>query len=174
MKYLTLLFLSLSLLLCSCGNNDEPPLEVSLPISKTYLPASVEFNTDDLSEEQKRELIHLANNDHVITTVAELPQDPIGLSDAYRKINFNENTLLIKYVLHDYTIDTYSNTYYRDTKENSYNWYVNIGTASDTNVDTDNTSLTRFAILVRKLPADAKVRFWVGLTQLGWFPEPAE
>lgn len=174
MKYLTLLFLSLSLLLCSCGNNDEPPLEVSLPISKTYLPASVEFNTNDISEEQKHNLIYLVNNEHIINTVSELPDDPIGFSDAYRKINFNESTLLIKYVLHDYTIDTYSNTYYRNTKENSYNWYVNIGTSSDSDVDTDKTSLTRFAILVRKLPADAQVRFWVGLTQLGWFPEAAE
>ena len=174
MKHLTLLFLSLSLLLCSCGNNDEPPLEVTLPISKTYLPASAGFNTSDISEEQKRNLIHLVNNEHVINTVSELPEDPIGFSEAYHKINFNESTLLIKYVLHDYTIDTYSNTYSRDTKENSYNWSVNIGTASDSNIGADNLSLTRFAILVRKLPADAQVKSWFSLTQLGWFPEPAE
>ncbi len=158
-------------MLCSCNNNDEPDLEILLPISETYIHASIEFNINSMDEEQKRNLIHLVNNEHIINNVSELPNDPIGFSEAYHKINFKESTLLIKYVLHDYTIDTYSNRYYRNTKENSYNWAVNIGTASDTNIDSDDMWFTRFAILVKKLPADAQVKSWFGLTQLGWFPE---
>ena len=44
---------------------------------------------------------------------------------------------------------------------------INIGTASDT----EYCRFTRFAILVKKLPTDAKVVIWQGLTQLGWYPE---
>lgn len=100
-----------------------------------------------------------------------MPNDPMGFSEAYHKINFKESTLLIKYVLHSYTMETYSNRYYRNTKENSYNWTINVGTASDTDIDTDNMWLTRFAILVRKLPTDAQVKTWFGLSSIGWYPE---
>lgn len=171
MRYLSLLLLTISLMLCSCNNNDEPDLEISLPIHEKYLPVSINFNINSLDDAQKRDLIHLVNNEHIINDASELPNDPIGFSDAYTKINFNESTLLIKYLLHDYTIDTYRNRYYLNTKENIYNWSINIGTASDIDVDSDDMFFTRFAILVKKLPSDAHVKTWYGLTQLGWFPE---
>ena len=170
MKYLTLLILSLSILLNSC-NNHEPPLEIRLPISEVYVPVSVEFNEKEISQEDKSKLIHLANNQYVINDVSEIPNDPLGLSEtfgvAFDKVNFNEYTLLIKYIINDWTIDSYNNSYYRNTQENTYNWSINIGTASDT----EPYRFTRFAILVKKLPTDAKVVIWQGLTQLGWYPE---
>lgn len=171
MKPLNFLLLALCLILCSCNNNDEPDLEVTLPVSATYIPVSIEFDINDLEEEQKRNLIHLVNNEHIINNVAELPNDPMGFSEAYHKINFKENTLLVKYVLHDYTVDTYSYRYYRNTQENSYNWVVNIGTASDTDNETQDLCFTRFAILVQKVPADASVTSWFSLTSIGWFPQ---
>ena len=170
MKYLTLLILSLSILLNSCNNN-EPPLEIRLPISEVYVPVSVEFNEKEISQEDKSQLIHLVNNQFVINDVSEIPDDPLGLNDtfgvAFDKVNFNEYTLLIKYIISDWTIDSYDNHYYRNTQENTYNWSINIGTASDT----EYCRFTRFAILVQKLPTDAKVVIWQGLTQLGWYPE---
>ena len=171
MKYLTLLILSLSILLSSCNNHNEPPLEVRLPISEVYVPVSVEFNEKEISQEVKSQLIHLVNNQFVINDVSEIPDDPLGLNDyfgvAFDKVNFNEYTLLIKYIINDWTIDSYNNYYYRNTQENTYNWSINIGTASDTEL----YRFTRFAILVKKLPTDAKVVIWQGLTQLGWYPE---
>ena len=168
MKYFGLLLLqALCLIMCSCDKNEEPELEIALPISDTYLPASLGFNVSSMDDVRKRELIHLVHNEHIINDIAELPDDPIGFSEAYQKINFKEYTLLIKYLLHYYTIDTYSNRFYRNTKENSYNWTVSIGTASDTDIDTDEIWFTRFAILVRKIPADAQIRTWLGLTFLG-------
>ena len=168
MKYLTLLILSLSILLNSCNNN-EPPLEIRLPISEVYVPVSVEFNEKEISQEDKSQLIHLANNQYVINDVSEIPNDPLGLNEtfgvAFDKVNFNEYTLLIKYIINDWTIDSYNNSYYRNTQENTYNWSINIGTASDT----ERYRFTRFAILVKKLPTDAKVVIWQGLTQLGWY-----
>lgn len=174
MKYLSLIVIALSLALCSCNNNDETPPEIVLPISETFVPVSVDFNINDIDQEQKRQLIHLVNNDHVVNSASEIPDDPMGLDDTYGSsfstINFREYTLLIKYLLHDWTIDTYSNRYFRNTEDNSYNWAVNIGTVSDTDVDLDDMRFTRFAILVKKLPADAKFRSWYGLTELGWYP----
>ena len=170
MRYLSLFILTFSLILCSC-NHHEPALEIVLPISETFVPASMEINPNDMEEEQKRNIIHLVNtNHHIVNSADELPDDPIGFSEAYNKVNFKNSTLLIKYMLHDYSIDTYNNRYYRNTKENSYNWVVNIGSANP-DVDTDNILLTRFAILVNKLPADADFQSWYGLTNLGWFPK---
>ena len=169
MRYLCILTLTLSLILCSCNKN-EPPLEIILPISETYVPSSIEFPTG-LDDEQKRNLSHLVNNQHIINSVDELPNDLIGFSEAYNKINFKNSTLLIKYMVHDYSIDTYNSRYYRNTKENSYNWMVNIGSASDLDADSDNLMLTRFAILVNKLPADANLKSWFGLSNIGWFPK---
>ena len=169
MRYLSLLILTFSLLLCSCNHHNEPPLEIILPISETYLPSSIEL-PNSLDEEQKRNIIHLVNNQHIVNSADELPNDPMGFSEAFDKINFKNSTLLIKYMLHDYSIDTYNNRYYRNTKENSYNWMINIGSASS-DLDTDNVTLTRFAILVKKLPEDANVKSWFGLSHIGWFPE---
>lgn len=162
--------LTFSLILCSCNHN-EPDLEVNLPISETYVPSSIELNPNGMEDEQKLNIKHLVTNHHIVNSAAELPDDPIGFGEAYDKLDFKNNTLLIKYMLHDYSIDTYNNRYYRNTKENSYNWVVNIGSASNLDVDTDNLMLTRFAILVNKLPADADFKSWYGLTNLGWFPE---
>lgn len=175
MKNLSLIIIAtLSLLFYSCNNNNEPNLEIDLRITESYLPVSVEFNKNDYDDEQKRQLIHLVNNDHIINDVSDIPDDPIGLNDAFGiafgNINFKEFTLLIKYIFNDYTIDTYSNRYYRNTKENTYNWTIDVGSASVLNVDSDTTRFTRFAILVKKLPEDAKVKTWYGLTDLGWNP----
>lgn len=167
MRYLSLLLLTLSLILGSCNKN-EPPLEIVLPISETYVPSSIELPSS-MDEEQKRNIIHLINNQHIVNSADELPNDPMGFSEAFDKINFKNSTLLIKYMSHDYSIDTYNNRYFRNTKENSYNWMINIGSAS--NLDSDNITLTRFAILVNKLPADANIKSWFGLTNLGWFPK---
>lgn len=170
MKYLSHLILTFSLLVCSCNKN-EPALEINLPISETYVPKSIELDSPNTDDELKLTLIHLVNNNiHIVNNTSELPNDPIGFGEAYNNINFKQSTLLIKYLLHDYTIDTYNSRYYRNTKENTYNWAINIGSASSTGNDFDNTQLTRFSILVNKLPAEANIKSWYGLYSIGWFP----
>ena len=77
-----------------------------LTLSKTYVPSTMEINYNDLGEEQKRNLIHLVNNEHIVNDASDLPDDPMGFSAAYQQIDFNTYTLLIKY---EYIIDTYSN-----------------------------------------------------------------
>lgn len=170
MKYLSLFLLTLSLMFGSCSNNDEPALAVALPISGTFIPGSIELDLNQIDEAQKRNIFHLVNNMQVVNDISQLPDDPMGFSPTYYEIDFNECTLLIKYILHDYTVDTYSNRYFRNTTENSYNWTVIIGTNSDTYVDKDDLYLTRFAIIVKKIPSDAQVKSWFSLTSLGKHP----
>ena len=166
MKFSSLLFIAISLFLCSCNNNDDPSLEIALPIDGTFIPASVDLNLNQIDEEQRRNIILLTTNEHIINDASELPVDPIGFSETFKEIDFSKYTLLIKYVLHDYSIDTYSNSYYRNTRDNSYNWTVNIGTTSDTGINNDVIYLTRFAIYVNKIPADAQVISWFSLKEI--------
>lgn len=175
MRIFSCLIIALSLILCSCNNN-EPVTTIGLPISETYIPATIEINVKTIDDDLKHNLLQLVNrNAHIVNSRDELPADPIGVSEAFNRINFNEYTLLILYLLHDYTLDTYRNTFYLQTQENLYNWSVNIGTSSDLdNNDTDELFFTRFAIVVKKLPADAQVRGWYGLTNLGWYPATSE
>lgn len=174
LKYSSFLFIVFSIIFCSCNKNDDPELEVNLPITETFLPVSVDFNVNDIDTEQKRQLTHLVNNEHIVNDISEIPEDPLGLNEthgsSFSKINFKEYTLLIKYVLHDWSIDTYNNRFYRNTKEGTYNWTVNVGTVSISDDSSDDLRFSRFAILVKKLPADAKITSWFGLTYLGWYP----
>ena len=153
------------LLFCSCNNNNEPDLVKELPIISAFIPASIEINKTDLDEEERMGLMSLVNNKHIINDVSELPQDPIGQNEAFYHINYEEQTLLIMYLLNSYTIDTYSNRFFKNTKENSYNWVVNVGTYTEYDDETDLLQLTRFAILVRKLPTDAVIETWWTLSE---------
>lgn len=171
MKKISLLILAFSLMFCSCNDNEQN-LAITLPISETYIPTSIEFDENGIDKDQKRNLIYLVSHTHIVNSASELPNDPIGFDEAYQKINFEKETLLIMYLLHDYTLDSYNNRYYLNTQENTYNWIVDIATASNMDIDTDKVLFTRFAILVNKLPADANVKTAYGLTNLGWFPSP--
>lgn len=159
MKHFSLLISIIALLFCSC-NNKEPDLEIELPINAVFIPMSVEFDRDEMDQQEKDEIMNLVNNKHIVNDISELPNDPIGGTDVFHKINFQDNTLLITYIYHRWIIETYSNRFYRNTEENTYNWVVKLGINSESVDYADNVQLTRFAILVRKLPANAKVETW--------------
>ena len=154
----------ITLLFCSCNNNKEPDLEIELPINSEFIPASIEINRDELDELEKVEISNLINKKHIVNDISELPNDPIGQNEAFYKINFQENTLLIMYKYHRWRIDTYANRFYRNTGDNSYNWLVKLGVTTD-NDETEVIQLTRFAILVKKLPADAIIEGWWSLSE---------
>ena len=168
MKYFSLLLFTLTLLFCSCNKN-EPDLEINLPIALSYMPATIEINQDELSEDQKKDIVNLTNQSHVVNDISELPKDPIGRNDVFQYINFKENTLLIAYRLHSWDIDSYSNRFYKNTQENSFNWVVQLGAYRDLENIPDNTQLTRFAILVKKLPENAEFKTWYSLTVIGGY-----
>lgn len=166
MKQLSFFILISILLLSSCNNNNEPDLTIELPINLVYIPASIEINKADLDEQELKNIMNLVNNKHIINDISEIPDDPIGQNEAFYHINYNEQTLLIMYIFKKWSLDSYYNVFYKDTKENSFNWVVKLGTTTDLDDETEVVKLTRFAILVRKLPENANLKTWHSLTHL--------
>ncbi|MCM1032898.1 MAG: hypothetical protein NC405_03995 [Odoribacter sp.] len=110
------------------------------------------------------------NKQVVVNSVDEIPNDPLGFAESYYKINFTENTLLLCYQIHDYNIVSITNRYYRNIVENTYNWSINLGISGEINSGdkSEKAIISRYAILVPKLPTDAKVEIWHGLTDHNW------
>lgn len=163
MKRLGLLVSLTILLLCSCHNNREPDLEIELPINAAFIPVTIEINKNDIDEQEREEIKNLVNGKHIVNDLSELPNDPIGQTEAFNNIDFENQTLLIMYLYKRWTFSTYSNRFYRNTQENSYNWVVQLGMATEYDEDSELVRLTRFAILVRKLPANAEMQTWYSL-----------
>ncbi len=165
MKYLTALVMSL-VLLCSCNNNDVPPTETILNVAEHYQPCTVVFSSDDT--EWLDRIKGWSDKKFVVNDVSELPDDPMGFSDAYTGVDFSEYTMLITYNLHNWNIDTYHNRYYYDNVEGIYEWAICIGTSTVPDDKAEPWYFTRYAILVSKLPRDAKVQMWFSLGVLNW------
>lgn len=165
MKHLITFILSL-LLLYSCNNNDEPSTETVLSISKHYQPCTSEFNITDTEWVDK--IKGWADKKFVVNDLSELPYDPLGFSDAYKKVDFNNYTLLITYDIHNWVIDIYRNRYYFDNIERTYNWTICVGTSTVPDDNTETWYFTRYAILVKKLPQDAKIQMWFSLGAINW------
>lgn len=165
MKHLITFILSL-LLLCSCNNNEEPSTETVLPISKHYQPCASEFNIRDTEWVDK--IKEWAEKKYVVNDLSELPNDPLGFSDSYTSVDFKEYTLLITYNLHNWNIDTYRNRYYFDNIEKIYEWAICIETSTIPDDNTETWYFTRYAILVKKLPQDTKIKMWFLLGAINW------
>lgn len=165
MKYLNYIIIIFSLILCSCDNY-EPDSEIELPITTAFIPFSIEIDLNDMDEMQREQINYLTTRAHIVNNILELPEDPIGQNETFKKINYQDNTLLILYIMHYWAIDTYSNRFYRYTKDNTYNWIVKLGTLSEGNNKPDKILLTRFAILVKKLPENAELKTWYSHTSV--------
>lgn len=163
MKKFGFYVLGIILLFCSCNKNNEPALNIELPINAVFVPVTIEINKNDIDPQQREEIRNLVNGKHIINDVSEIPNDPIGHNEAFYKINFDDQTLLIMYLYKRWTFDTYTNRFYRNTEENTYNWVVRLGPNTDFDEETDIVQFTRFAILVRKLPVGADVQTWYSL-----------
>lgn len=167
MKFLSTVIFVFSLLFCACNKNNEPELEMVLPITTSFIPTSVDLNKNDLDDVQREQIKYLTSHEHIVNNISDLPEDPIGHDEVFRKLNYQENTLLILYLLHYWTIDTYSNRFYKNTKENTFNWVVRLGSAYEEGENnSDKTQLTRFAILVKKLPENAELKTWYSHTSV--------
>ena len=166
MRFLTIFVLSSLLLLCSCNNNDEPPTETMLSVSEAYMPCTVAFNVNDTEFIDK--IKKWSDKKFVVNDLSELPDDPLGFSDASKKVDFNNYTLLITYDIHNWVIDTYRNRYYFDNIERTYNWTICVGTSTVPDDNTETWYFTRYAILVKKLPQDAKIQMWFSLGAINW------
>lgn len=168
MKYLRLFIIiaALSFVVCSCNRNEDTPFDdINLPIAGDYVPTTVTFDIND--SEWKDKIKEWTDKDIIVNSISELPDDPLGFSDAYKNINFNKYTLIITYNIHAWTIDTYRNRYFRDI-EGFYNWSICIKTASVSDIESEQLFFTRYSILVDKLPRDKEVKIWFSLGSLNW------
>lgn len=166
MKFLNYILITLCLILCSCNHSEEPPAEVSLPIERQYRPATVEFQITD--EDFVEKVKEFDNKDFIVRSVDELPDDPLGFSEAYRKINFNQSDLFIAYRIYRWDFESYVNRFYRNRIENKYNWEIHLGVAEKPDTESTTRYFNRFAIKVKKLPENADVKFWISLSALNW------
>lgn len=166
MKYLASLLLVLCMALSSCKNNDEPSTETPLPVMKAYLPASVEFDLND--SEWVEKIQKWSNRKFVVNKLSEIPNDPLGFDETFLDIDFDECTLLLAYDMHSYPIDSYRTRYYKDDAEDTYNWMVVVGTNDMPNQWSEAWHFTRYALLVKKLPTDTKLKFGLASTAINW------
>ncbi len=167
-KFLSLLFITASVLLSSCGKDkkDEPQTEVLVPVYETYVPAAVTFDRNDtqfLNRCRK-----WSEKILVVDSADELPDDPLGFSPTYSKINFRDNSLLVTYKLHKWSIDTYTNRFVLNNLTGTYDWTISLGSSSFSGDGSNNVTFTRFAIEVPKLPAGADVTAQFLLYDSGW------
>lgn len=173
-KYLSIVVAILVLCCCSCNHHNEPPTEVKLPIDKSFLPSTVQFNRSDTEflekcREWNNKLVRVDSPD-------ELPNDPLGFSEIYRNLNFKNQTLLLYYDLHFWEIKSCDYTFHRNTVEKKYIWLMSLGVVDivfEGDEKPETSYFTRFAILVRKLPEDAEISAWNSIDDLDntfqWF-----
>ncbi|MDE6280105.1 MAG: hypothetical protein K2M05_09060 [Paramuribaculum sp.] len=164
MKHLVIIFLALSIALCSCNRHNEPPLETEFIISRQYLPVSIDV--DKSNQELYDKIKDLSKSNFIVNSADELPDDPFGFNEAYTHVNFNDYTLLLHYEMHRWRIDTYRNRFYRDNRENTINWMIRVDSSQFD--ESEPILFTRFAILIRKLPEDVDLKIWVSLGALNW------
>lgn len=151
-------------LFSSCNHNDEPPAEVLLPIHDIYLPCSetIDRNDADLVERYRE----WNNKVLIVNSPDQLPDDPIGFNESYTSgINFNDESLLLVYRIFPFGgIDTYRCRFAKNNLENRYEWGISIGSSDYDTDDDGKRTFNRFAISIRKLPADAELYVWWSLT----------
>lgn len=164
MRLISGLMILVVLLLSSCNKNDEPLPTVQLPIAQEYLPVNFTFDVED--KDSYSEFLEWNKTKLVVNSADEMPDDPLGFSNAYSGIDFNNYTLLLFYLKHRWQPESCSNIFYRNRLENRYEWSITFG-VSDVPDEYKTITFSRYAILVKKLPADSEVVIWYGLSQLG-------
>lgn len=150
----------------ACNHHSEPSGNVSMRIITEYMPATVTVERGDTDMlERCREWL---DQTPVVNSASELPDDPLGFPEYYQKLDYENNTLLLAYMMHRWKIETYSNMYVRNYTEDYYDWYIGLGSSEYDMELTDKVNFTRFAILVPKIPEAGKTRVLWSLRDLAW------
>lgn len=154
MKYLSIILIALCLCFTACNNNDEPIPNGNVTIIESYLPGTIIFEESDM--EFRNKIKGWNNEKRIVNSASELPNDPLGFTEAYSKINFNEYTLLIYYNVHTYDIISYRCNVIKNNSEDLYDWNIILGVSGDLNYNDqiERLAFTRYAVLVRKIPVN--------------------
>lgn len=159
-----------TLMMTGCNHNDEPPMETRLRIYQEYLPVSIDGRrSDDAFISTCREW---NNKRFMVNSVDGLPDDPIGFSQSYKNISFTNQSLLITYRTHWWEMVGVSNMFVKNNVEKTFNWTIMLDLESMPDEPGEMLTLTRFAILVPKIPSDSKLQVWWSYTDLSFdWPE---
>lgn len=169
MKYLNLLLVALVFILPACNNNDEPIPFKNIPVIESFLPVTVIFKESDT---EFRDRIKGWNNEKiVVNSSSELPDDPLGFTGYYSKINYKDYTLLLYYAVHTYDMISYRSNVINNTSEKSYDWKIILGAYGDLNngEKVERLAFTRYAVLVGKIPAtESNLKITLSVTDHNW------
>ena len=161
------LFLCLSVLSACNRNREEPPFETELPVREIYTPENVWVEINDAEEYDR--LVGWSGRLFVVNSPDEFPEgDGIGFSRAYTEADFSNHTILVYYHIHAWEFDRFSYRYVYYNQEAKYNWSILIGVDSPEPTYADRRCLTRFAVMVDKVPEDARVTAGFGLNGNDW------
>lgn len=168
MKYIHTVSLSLCLsVLSACDRNrEEPPFETELPVREIYTPENVWVDMKDTEEYDR--LVGWSGRLFVVNSPDELPWDGTGFSRAYTEADFSNHTILLYYHIHAWEFDRFSYRYVYYNQEAKYNWSILISVDSPEPTYADKRCLTRFAVMVDKIPGDARVTAGFGLNGNDW------
>ncbi len=153
--------------LCSCNKNDEPPTEVTMPLTQSFLPTGVQFERSDTEFRDK--LRDWTDKLFVVNSADELPADPLGFPEYYRSIDYSNTTLLLSYDLHFYKIESLVNKVTRNTIDKTYMWTLKmsvIDVVYEGDEIPETLFFSRFAVCLRKLPTDADIRVSFNISDL--------
>lgn len=184
MKKSHLLTILISIIcLSACNNHSEDDMDVRLPIAYELEPRSTIIQWGDMTSDERKKY---HREGYVVNSLSDLPDNLIFSNKDLiaADIDFSQYTLLLYYQLFPgYVISHYYGWCYNNP-EKVYRLYSNFETVdgikpADPDSSTqpsDNPELTdssytlpddftyyRSAIVVPKIPASAKVEFWLGV-----------
>lgn len=165
-KIIYIFLISVCFCFTGCNHDYEPPTETLLAIYTEYLPVSIEGNKSDadfinICKEWKDKVL-------IVNSVDDLPDDPIGFSKSYQNIGFQNQSLLITYKAQWWEVATISNMFVKNNVEKTFNWTISLGLESYPDQPEDIITLTRYAILVPKIPSDSDLKVWWSISDLNF------
>ncbi|MBD5356621.1 MAG: hypothetical protein HDR88_06415 [Bacteroides sp.] len=166
MKRICYLLGVVCLLMSSCTHhNDGPQSETRLPIEEIFTPAGMWIEESDADapffQDISRKLF-------VVNSADELPDDRLGFSDTYKKADFKNYTMLIYYQLHRWEFESCQYLYLRLNLERKFSWTITMKVAADEDTYPGMRCISRFAIMVNKIPDGWDVTATFGLSDYNW------
>lgn len=154
------------MLMCSCShNNDGPQSETRLPIQEIFMPLGLWIEHSDTDAPFFQEL---SKKLFVVNSPDELPDDRLGFTEAYKKADFKNYTMLIYYQLHRWEVESCQYRFVRLNLEKKYNWTITMRVDADNEPYPEMRCISRFAIMVNKIPAGWDVTATLGLSDYNW------
>ena len=156
MKQFIYLFLTIIVTtICSCNNTEEPTLMEPLPIQEQFVIKSKCI--DSSNEHLMNQCNNLSRKCLVINSIHDYPSDNLGFSEAYYNVDFSSYSVLLYYRLHKWELESFRYTFYYNLSNNSYNWLIQLGLGSNTNVILNYHIFSRFAIKIKKIASNSDI-----------------